>query len=81
MQTYLSEAGHPYSAPYWMGEFGTGDNGNNWNKIGRKLTPHLLWLWDYMILTALKVPISLKVPMYKNSETRCIVLQQMFLNL
>ena len=31
----MAEAGHDYSAPYWMGEFGTGDNGANWKKIGR----------------------------------------------
>jgi len=33
-QTYVSEYGHDYSAPYWMGEFGTGDDDKNWNKIG-----------------------------------------------
>ena len=25
--------GHDYSAPYWMGEFGTGDNGDKWQYI------------------------------------------------
>ena len=34
MQTFVADAGHNYSAPYWMGEFGTGEDSDNWRKIG-----------------------------------------------
>merc|ERR1711990_648964 len=36
-QTFVREAGHEYSAAYWMGETGTGSNDNDWGKIIRFL--------------------------------------------
>ncbi|XP_023330673.1 uncharacterized protein LOC111703052 isoform X2 [Eurytemora carolleeae] len=33
MQSFVADQGHDYSAPYWMGEFGTGDNGDKWQYI------------------------------------------------
>lgn len=35
MQTFVADAGHNYSAPYWMGEFGTGEDSEKWGKIGK----------------------------------------------
>merc|ERR1711936_55117 len=32
-QTFVTEPGQSYSAAYWMGEFGTGDNDETWGKI------------------------------------------------
>jgi len=32
-QTFVTEPGQSYSAAYWMGEFGTGDNDDAWGKI------------------------------------------------
>ena len=37
MQTFVADVGFNYSAPYWMGEFGTGDDSENWGKIGKYL--------------------------------------------
>jgi len=34
MQTFVADPGFNYSAPYWMGEFGTGEDSENWGKIG-----------------------------------------------
>jgi hypothetical protein len=35
MQTFVADVGFNYSAPYWMGEFGTGEDSENWGKIGK----------------------------------------------
>ena len=35
LQTFVADAGHNYSAPYWMGEFGCGGDSENWEKIVR----------------------------------------------
>jgi len=32
-QTFVTEPGQSYSAAYWMGEFGTGSNDDEWGKI------------------------------------------------
>jgi hypothetical protein len=45
-QRFVEVAGHPYSAPFWMGEFGTGDNNENWQKIVRHLKDNDLD-WSY----------------------------------
>ena len=34
-QTFVREPGHQYSAGYWMGELGTGDDSQEWGKILR----------------------------------------------
>ena len=37
-QLFIDNPGHPYSAPFWMGEFGTGTrNSENWQNILRLL--------------------------------------------
>ena len=36
IQMFVDNAGHPYSAPFWMGEFGTGtEDSENYQKIIR----------------------------------------------
>lgn len=35
IQTFVETPGHEYSAPFWMGEFGTATNSENWLKIVR----------------------------------------------
>jgi len=48
MQTFVADAGHNYSAPYWMGEFGCGGDSPNWEKIVRFLneTDHDFAYWS-----------------------------------
>jgi len=48
MQTFVADAGHNYSAPYWMGEFGCGGDSENWEKIVRFLneTDHDFGYWS-----------------------------------
>ena len=55
MQTYVAEAGYNFSAPYWMGEFGTGGDSENWGKIVRFLneTDHD---WAYWSIDGYKYP-------------------------
>ena len=37
LQSFVQEAGHNYSAPFWMGEFGTNSNSESWQKMVRFL--------------------------------------------
>ena len=55
IQTYVAEAGYNFSAPYWMGEFGTGSDSENWQKIVRFLneTDHD---WAYWSIDGYKYP-------------------------
>ena len=46
LQSFVSESGHEYSAPFWMGEFGTGSDSENWRKILRFIKEHDLD-WAY----------------------------------
>ena len=46
MQTFVMEAGHEYSAPFWMGEFGTSTDSENYQKIYRFIKEHDLD-WAY----------------------------------
>lgn len=46
IQTFVEVPGHAYSAPFWMGEFGTGENSENWQKIFRFVKEHDLD-WAY----------------------------------
>ena len=46
LQTFVEKAGHEYSAPFWMGEFGTGSDNENWLKIVRFIKEHDLD-WAY----------------------------------
>jgi len=47
MQTFVADVGFNYSAPYWMGEFGTGEDSENWGKIGKTTG----FMWGPTILT------------------------------
>ena len=49
LQTFVEKAGHEYSAPFWMGEFGTGSDNDNWLKIVRFIKEHDLD-WGYWCL-------------------------------
>ena len=40
------KAGHEYSAPFWMGEFGSGSDSENYQKIVRLIKEHDLD-WAY----------------------------------
>jgi hypothetical protein len=40
LQRFVEVAGHEYSAPFWMGEFGTGSDNENWRKILRFIGEH-----------------------------------------
>lgn len=42
MQTFVAQAGHNYSAPFWMGEFGAGSGSSQekWRKLIRMLKEH-----------------------------------------
>ena len=40
MQRFVEYAGHNYSAPFWMGEFGSWYDYENWHKILRFLREH-----------------------------------------
>lgn len=41
LQSFVAEAGHEYSAPFWLGEFGTtGSDPENWPKLIRFLKEH-----------------------------------------
>ncbi len=42
IQTFVADVGFNYSAPYWMGEFGTGEDSENWGKIGKNVKKFLL---------------------------------------
>jgi len=57
MQTFVADAGYNYSAPYWMGEFGTGSDPNNekWDHIYQFLleTDHD---WVYWSIDGYKYP-------------------------
>ena len=57
IQTYVAEVGLGYNhtAPYWMGEFGTGSDSENWGKIVRFLneTDHD---WAYWSIDGYKYP-------------------------
>jgi len=56
MQTFVADAGHAYSAPYWMGEFGSGGgNDDKWKMIVRFLneTDHD---WAYWSIDGYKYP-------------------------
>ena len=55
MQTYVADVGYNFSAPYWMGEFGTGSDSENWGKIVRFLneTDHD---WAYWSIDGYKYP-------------------------
>ena len=46
MQTFVMEPGHNYSAPFWMGEFGTSTDSDNYKKIYRFIKEHDLD-WAY----------------------------------
>ena len=46
LQTFVEKVGHEYSASFWMGEFGTGTNSENWRKIVRFIREHDLD-WSY----------------------------------
>ena len=46
IQSFVEKAGHEYSAPFWMGEFGTGSDSENWRKIVRFIREHDLD-WGY----------------------------------
>jgi len=46
IQTFVEKAGHEYSAPFWMGEFGGGSDSENYQKIFRLLKEHDLD-WAY----------------------------------
>ena len=46
LQSFVQEAGHNYSAPFWMGEFGTNTDSDNWRKMVRFLKEHDLD-WAY----------------------------------
>jgi len=55
MQTFVADAGHNYSAPYWMGETGCGGNSEKWEHIIRFLneTDHD---WSYWSLDGYVYP-------------------------
>ncbi|XP_023338666.1 uncharacterized protein LOC111709274 [Eurytemora carolleeae] len=55
MQTFVADAGFNYSAPYWMGEFGTGSNSEKWQHIVQFLqeTDHD---WAYWSIDGYKYP-------------------------
>ena len=40
MQRFVEYAGQNCSAPFWMGEFGTGSNSINWQKMVRFIREH-----------------------------------------
>ena len=40
MQRFVEYPGHEYSAAFWMGEFGTGEDSENWQKILRFIREH-----------------------------------------
>ena len=46
MQRFVETAGHNYSAPFWMGEFGGASDSTNWRKIMRFIREHDLD-WAY----------------------------------
>ena len=46
LQTFVEKTGHEYSAAFWMGEFGTGIDSENWRKIVRFIKEHDLD-WGY----------------------------------
>ena len=48
MQRFVEISGQNYSAPFWMGEFGTGSNSVQWQKIIRFIREHDL---DWAIWT------------------------------
>lgn len=55
IQTFVEVPGHAYSAPFWMGEFGTGENSENWQKIFRFVKEHDLD-WAYWPIDGYKNP-------------------------
>jgi len=54
-QTYVVEPGQIFSAAYWMGEFGTGDNDAAWSKIIRYLEESDSD-WSYWAIDGYKTP-------------------------
>ena len=46
MQHFVETPGQAFSAPFWMGEFGTNDNSENWQKIFQNLKENDLD-WSY----------------------------------
>ena len=54
-QTFVRESGHLYSAAYWMGEFGTGDDSEEWQKILRLVEEQDLD-WAYWSIDGYKYP-------------------------
>lgn len=52
-QTFVSEAGKQYSAPFLLGETGTGDDNGNWDNIIRYLRENDLD-WAYLGLDGYK---------------------------
>jgi hypothetical protein len=46
-------AGRPYSAPFWMGEFGENENSETWQKIYRHIKDNDLD-WAYWPLDGYK---------------------------
>ena len=46
MQRFVETAGHNYSTPFWMGEFGGASDSTNWRKIMRFIRDHDLD-WAY----------------------------------
>jgi len=54
-QLFVNEAGHPYSAAYWMGEFGTGDNSDGWQMM-IQLLQDCDCDWSYWAIDGYKYP-------------------------
>ena len=54
-QLFVTESGHPYSAAYWMGEFGTGDNSEGWQKM-IQLLEDTDNDWSYWAIDGYKYP-------------------------
>ena len=82
MQTFVADAGHAYSAPYWMGEFGSGGgNDDKWKMIVRFLneTDHDWAYWsidgykypDQSIYSAFIQPFSLEQQTLQARVTAC----------
>ena len=59
LQSFVSEAGHEYSAPFWMGEFGTGSDSENWRKILRFIKEHDLD-WGYWPIDGYEYNLNIK---------------------
>ena len=53
MQHFVETPGQAFSAPFWMGEFGTNDNSENWQKIVQHLKENDLD-WSYWPLDGYK---------------------------